>query len=33
MIGDTAHIFIRVTFNTDLGPREIRNETLNIIFE
>jgi len=33
MIGDTAHIYIRTTFNTDLGPREVRNETLNIIFE
>jgi hypothetical protein len=33
MIGDTAHIHIRTTFNTDLGPREVRNETLNIIFE
>jgi hypothetical protein len=33
MIGDTANIFIRVTFNTDLGPREVKNETLKIIFE
>ena len=33
MIGDTAHIYIRTTFNTDLGPREVRDEVLNIIFE
>jgi hypothetical protein len=33
MVGDTAHIFIRTTFNTDVGPNEIKNETLNIIFE
>jgi hypothetical protein len=33
MVGDTANIFIRVTFNTDLGPREVKNETLKIIFE
>jgi hypothetical protein len=33
MIGDTAHIFIRTTFNTDLGPQRIIESKLNIIFE
>lgn len=33
MIGDTAHVFIKTTFNTDLGTRKIVETKLNIIFE
>lgn len=33
MIGDTAHIFIKTTFNTDLGARKIVETKLNVIFE
>jgi hypothetical protein len=32
MIGDTAHIFIKVTFNTDLGNSIVKNYTLSLIF-
>ena len=33
MVGDTAKIFIRSIFNTDLGPSEEINNEFNIIFE
>jgi len=32
MIGDTALIFIKTIFNTDLGPREEVNSTIRVIF-
>lgn len=33
MIGDTAQIFIQVKFNNDIGPSEIQNKVLKVIFE
>ena len=33
MVGDTARIFTRVLFNNDLGPREIRESEIKVIFE
>ena len=33
MIGDTASIFIQVTFNSDAGRREIREKEMKIIFK
>jgi len=33
MIGDTANIYVKVTFNSDMGPSEIKNIVLKVIFE
>ena len=33
MVGDTASIFIQVTFNSDAGKREIREKEMKIIFK
>ena len=33
MIGDTAKVFIKTTFNTDLGPTQEIEKQFNIIFE
>ena len=33
MVGDTASIFIQVTFNSDQGKREIREKEIKIIFK
>lgn len=31
MVGDTINIFIETWFNTDIGPREIINDEINIV--
>ena len=31
MIGDTINIFIETTFNSDLGPRELKSDSLKVI--
>ena len=33
MVGDTAKVFIKTTFNTDLGPTQEIEKEFNIIFE
>jgi hypothetical protein len=33
MIGDTATIFIQMTFNTDSGPRVVKNHEMKFIFQ
>jgi len=33
MVGDTLQIFIKTTFNTDIGPREIVEKSFKIIVE
>ena len=33
MIGDTLSVFIKVTFNTDLGESEEQEQVLNIIVD
>lgn len=33
MVGDTAKVFVRTTFNSDLGDREVVEKEFNIIFE
>ena len=33
MVGDTANIYIKVTFNSDAGLNEIKNTVLKVIFE
>ena len=33
MIGDTASIFIQVTFNSDVGIKEIKEKEMKIIFK
>lgn len=33
MVGDTANIYIKIIFNTDIGPSETQNKVLKVIFE
>jgi hypothetical protein len=33
MVGDTATIFIKTIFNTDIGPKAEVEKELNIIFD
>ena len=33
MVGDTLQVFTKTIFNTDVGPREIREQSFKIIVE
>jgi len=33
MVGDTANIFVRATFNSDAGQRVVKEEKISVIFE
>ena len=33
MVGDTTKVFIKATWNSDVGPRVVKEYNMNIIFE
>ena len=33
MVGDTLQVFIKTTFNNDVGPREVIEKSFKIIVE